>query len=102
MYGWILAKVGFEMALLSGVFLLIVLGAIWLTHQAGRAALRAWYPAPSRLTVDEMPLLAALSILATWRSVTLLSSQGQPMALPVLAADLVAALILLVAVHRFR
>ena len=90
------------MSPLSGVFLLIILGAIWLTCWEGWETLRAWYRAPSRLTMDEMPLLAVLSLFAAWRSVASLISHGQQTALPVIAAGLVAAIVLLVAVHRFR
>ncbi len=90
------------MSPLWGVFLLIVLGVIWLVGQGKRAALRDSYRALPPQTVREIALLATLYLLAAWRSLALLITPGQQTALPLVAHGLVAALVLLVAAHRFR
>jgi hypothetical protein len=75
---------------------------MWLRCQRDRPALRQWYHALPPLTLGEMPLLAALSLFAAWRSVSLLVVPDRQMALAVLAADVLAALALFFAVKRFR
>jgi hypothetical protein len=90
------------MSPLWGVFLLIVLVAIWViveeAQKAGRELSRA-LPPP---TVRDVVLLAVVGLWAALRSVVLLITPGPQSVLPVAAHWAVAAMALLAALYRSR
>lgn len=90
------------MSPLWGVFLLIVLGALWViveeAQKAGRELLHALPPQ----TVRDVVLLAAVGLWAALRSVMLLITLGQQSVLPVATHWAVAAMALLAALYRSR
>jgi len=87
---------------LWGVFLLVVLGVIWLLGEGVRGALRESYrPLPPQ-TVCEAVLLATIGLWAILRGAGFLITLGQQSALLVVAHWSVAALALLVAMYRLQ
>jgi len=84
------------------VFLLTVLGAIWLIGREIRAAHRESYRALPPQTVCEIAVLAALGFWAALRGAVLSITLDQQSALRVVAYWLVAALALLAALYQIR